>query len=75
MGEVIQFPAPNEVVTETYTVSDTTNEENICTVFTLKSARNIARILFEEHPHFAFAVFDDDGKVWFSISEGEETSE
>lgn len=74
MGEVIQFPAPNEVTPETYIVSDTTNKDNICEVFTLRGARNIARILSEEWPDLTFTVTDETDRVLFRISQDEETS-
>ena len=74
MGEVIQFPAPNEVRGPQYTVCDDTNEDEICRVHSASAARNIARIMSEEWPDLTFTVIDETDRVLFRVSQDEETS-
>lgn len=73
MGEVIQFPAPNEVRGAQYTICDDTNEDEICSVHSASAARNIARIMSDEWPDLTFTVVDETSRVLFRVSQDEET--
>lgn len=72
MGEVIQFPAPNETTGDIFTVCNEDGEE-ICHVHSVTGARNIARILSDEWPDATFTVTDETDRVLFRVSQDEET--
>ena len=74
MGEVIQFPAPNEITSSIFVVCSDRVDNEVCRTKTVKGARSIARIMSEEWPDLTFTVFDDTDREVFRVSQDEETS-
>lgn len=73
-AEIITFPSPNEVSGNTFVVCDHTNEDTLVLVYSLQSARNIARIMSSEHPMVTFTVIDEATNVeLFRVTAQEES--